>query len=101
MNFGHYHDQKTYKCLLIDLADQNSVLGWIPLLRALTIVIVDALMRQAIQDSGARRKHEAVELGLINLARPCCSAAIRIGWWCPSLQERIPIHSCTARASAA
>jgi len=85
--------------------------------------------------SGARRKREAVEVGLrtlerlqqqgeirafrgqlhwkgsflyadaitrlIHLARTCCSAVIWIGWWCPSHQERIPIHSCAARASAA
>ena len=84
--------------------------------------------------SGARRKREAVEVGLrtlerrqqqreipafrgqlhwasflyanaitrlIHLARTCCSAVIWIGWWCPSLQERIPFNSCAARASAA
>ena len=41
------------------------------------IVIDDALMRQAMQASGARSKREAVELGLRTLVRLQQQAAIR------------------------
>ena len=43
----------------------------------MTIVIDDALMRQAMRASGARRKREAVELGLHILVRQQQQGEIR------------------------